>query len=109
LKGRDKACFWTGAKLDNKSAVIKSGGFAHSILWICSGLSTALDGWTAGSIVSAAFARDDVVSTPSVYVVVEARSAASPESGFFSARARRFKKGRQVYKQKACIQNSGNS
>jgi len=92
LKGRDKACFWTGAKLDNKSAVIKSGGFAHSILWICSGLSTALDGWMAGSIVSAAFARDDVVSTPSVDVVVEARSAASSEPGFFFGQVPAFQK-----------------
>lgn len=36
----NKPCFWTGAKLDKKSACVQRGSSAHSILWIFIGLST---------------------------------------------------------------------
>jgi hypothetical protein len=63
-----KACFWQGSKLDKKAAVAKLAGFAHSILWICMGLSTdALAG--------------------RVEVVVSAGLAARPEPEFFFRQA----------------------
>jgi hypothetical protein len=40
LKLLNKACVWQGRLLDKKTAVSKSDGFAHSILWIFMGLST---------------------------------------------------------------------
>jgi hypothetical protein len=63
-----KACFWQGLKLDKKTSVAKLGGFAHSILWICMGLST--DG-VAGRIEA----------------VVSAGSVAWPESEIFFRQA----------------------
>jgi hypothetical protein len=63
-----KPCVWQGPKLDKKPAVAKLAAFAHSILWICMGLST--DG-LAGR----------------VEVVVWAGSVAWPEPDFFFRQA----------------------
>jgi hypothetical protein len=59
-----KTCVWQGPKLDKKAAVADLAGFAHSILWICMGLST--DG-----------------SVGRVEVAVSDGSVAKPESDFF--------------------------
>jgi hypothetical protein len=48
----NKACVWRGPKLDKKTAVAKSRGFAHSILWIFMGLSTEPGGLPAFSVFS---------------------------------------------------------
>jgi hypothetical protein len=39
-KRSNKPCVWRGLKLDKKFAGALFGGFAHSILWIFSSLST---------------------------------------------------------------------
>jgi hypothetical protein len=56
LKLTDKACFWQGLKLDKKPLVSKSGGFAHSILWIYMGLSTEALGGRVEVVVLAGLA-----------------------------------------------------
>jgi hypothetical protein len=48
-----KPCFWTGAKLDKKSAFRLRDSSAHSLLWIFIGLSTE----GVGFLLAAAFLR----------------------------------------------------
>jgi hypothetical protein len=86
-----KPCFWTGPKLDKKSAVASRGSFAHSILWIFSSLSTTGRKNRLCRRLEASLVDVEHVS----------KSRACPESGnFFSGRAVAFEARRQVYNQK---------
>lgn len=78
-----KACFWTGAKLDKKSASALRGSSAHSILWIFIGLSTdAVDFLLARAVLC----RRHVAKRSTggrIDVVVPAKAPARPESNDF--------------------------
>lgn len=110
LKLLDKACVWRGSKLDKKSAVAKSHGFAHSILWICMGLSTEQGGLAFAGVIDAGNPARIVAGPESRNFFLAARCFGSIGSfTSVSGRSRKYSRASAWPKPKIFFRRSGDS